>query len=189
MGEELQEQLQNKILWESPFDVPLLGPIHISESVAMTWFIMAIIMVLVLVLTRNLKLIPGKRQAFVEAAVTWMTNFFVGNMGKAGKRYVPYLSTVLIYLGVANMIGMFGFGMKPPTKDINVTVALAVMSIILIEASTFRAQGGLKGFLEVLHQADGTAGTAECDGDRNSAAVAVYAAFSVTFWAHSLSCS
>ena len=50
MGEELQEQLQNKILWESPFDVPLLGPIHISESVAMTWFIMAIIMVLVLVL-------------------------------------------------------------------------------------------------------------------------------------------
>ena len=171
MGEELQEQLQNKILWESPFDVPLLGPIHISESVAMTWFIMAIIMVLVLVLTRNLKLIPGKRQAFVEAAVTWMTNFFVGNMGKAGKRYVPYLSTVLIYLGVANMIGMFGFGMKPPTKDINVTVALAVMSIILIEASTFRA------LFEVLHQADGTAGTAECDGDRNSAAVAVYAAF------------
>mgnify|MGYP002240552042 CR=1 FL=1 len=75
MGEELQEQLQNKILVGEPFDVPLLGPIHISESVAMTWFIMAIIMVLVLVLTRNLKLIPGKRQAFVEAAVTWMTNF------------------------------------------------------------------------------------------------------------------
>ena len=53
MGEELQEQLQNKILWESPFDVPLLGPIHISESVVMTWFIMAIIMVLVLILTRS----------------------------------------------------------------------------------------------------------------------------------------
>ena len=46
------------------------------------------------------------------------------------------------------MIGMFGFGMKPPTKDINVTVALALMSIILIEASTFRAQGGIKGFLK-----------------------------------------
>ena len=97
MGEELQEQLQNKILWESPFDVPLLGPIHISESVVMTWFIMAIIMVLVLILTRDLK---------------------------------------------------FGFGMKPPTKDINVTVALAVMSIVLIEVSTFRAQGGIKGFLK-----------------------------------------
>ena len=138
MGEELQEQLQNKILWESPFDVPLLGPIHISESVVMTWFIMAIIMVLVLILTRDLKIVPGKRQAFLEMAVTWL----------AGKRYVPYLSTVIIYLGIANMIGMFGFGMKPPTKDINVTVALAVMSIVLIEVSTFRAQGGIKGFLK-----------------------------------------
>lgn len=148
MGEELQEQLQTRILWESPFDVPLVGPIHISESVVMTWFLMAIIMVLVLILTRNLKIIPGKRQAFLEMAVTWLTNFFEGNMGKAGRRYVPYLSTVLIYLGIANMIGMFGFGMKPPTKDINVTVALALMSIILIEASTFRAQGGIKGFLK-----------------------------------------
>ena len=148
MGEELQEQLQTRILWESPFDVPLVGPIHISESVVMTWFLMAIIMVLVLILTRNLKIVPGKRQAFLEMAVTWLTNFFEGNMGKAGRRYVPYLSTVLIYLGIANMIGMFGFGMKPPTKDINVTVALALMSIILIEASTFRAQGGIKGFLK-----------------------------------------
>ena len=148
MGEELQEQLHTRILWESPFDVPLVGPIHISESVVMTWFLMAIIMVLVLILTRNLKIVPGKRQAFLEMAVTWLTNFFEGNMDKAGRRYVPYLSTVLIYLGIANMIGMFGFGMKPPTKDINVTVALALMSIILIEASTFRAQGGIKGFLK-----------------------------------------
>ena len=148
MGEELQEQLQTRILWESPFDVPLVGPLHISASVVMTWFLMASIMVLVLILTRNLKIVPGKRQAFLEMAVTWLTNFFEGNMGKAGRRYVPYLSTVLIYLGIANMIGMFGFGMKPPTKDINVTVALALMSIVLIEASTFRAQGGIKGFLK-----------------------------------------
>ena len=151
MGEELQESLQNRILWTSPFDVPLLGPIHISESVVMTWFLMAIIMVLVLVLTRNLKLVPGKRQAFLEMAVTWLTNFFVGNMGKAGKRYVPYLSTVIIYLGLANMIGMFGFGMKPPTKDINVTVALAVMSIVLIEAAGIRRKGG-KGWLKSFTQ-------------------------------------
>ena len=73
MGEELQEQLQNKILWESPFDVPLLGPIHISESVVMTWFIMAIIMVLVLILTRDLKIVPGKRQSHGSPISLWAT--------------------------------------------------------------------------------------------------------------------
>ncbi|MCC8111257.1 MAG: F0F1 ATP synthase subunit A [Ruminococcus sp.] len=147
MAEELMEELETRILWESSFDVPLLGPIHINESVAVTWLIMAIIMIVVLVLTHNMKVIPGKRQALVEFCVTWLNQFFEGNMGKAGKRYVPYLSTVLIYLGLANMIGMFGFGLKPPTKDINVTASLAVMSIVLIEVATFSAQGGLKGFL------------------------------------------
>ncbi len=148
MGEELQEKLATRILWESPFDVPFLGPIRLSESVVMTWLIMIIIMALVLVLTRKMKIIPNKRQALVEFAVTWLTNFFVGNMGKNGKRYVPYLSTVLIYLGIANIIGMFGFGLKPPTKDINITATLAIMSICLVEISTFRAQGGISGFLK-----------------------------------------
>ena len=91
MGEELQEQLQNKILWESPFDVPLLGPIHISESVVMTWFIMAIIMILTLVLTRNMKVEnPGKLQVGVEYVVESLQNIVRGIVGHEGERYVPY---------------------------------------------------------------------------------------------------
>lgn len=147
MGEELLEQLETWSL-TIPIDVPLLGEIHIHESIIITWFIMAVIMIAVLLLTRKMEIIPSKRQALVESAVTWVTDFFEGNMGKAGKRYVPYLSTVFLFLAIANLIGMFGFGIKPPTKDINVTAALAVMSLVLIEISTFRAQGGLKGFLK-----------------------------------------
>ena len=48
------------------------------------------------------------------------------------------------YIGVANLIGLLGF--KPPTKDLNVTAGLAIMSICLIEYSGFR-QKGLKGFV------------------------------------------
>lgn len=147
MGEELQEQLQTRSI-TIPVDVPFLGEIHIHESILIMWGIMAVIMILVLVLTRNMQIIPNKRQALVESAVTWVTDFFEGNMGKAGRRYVPYLSTVFLFLAIANLIGMFGFGIKPPTKDINVTAALALMSIVLIEIATFRAQGGLKGFLK-----------------------------------------
>ncbi|MBR1568183.1 MAG: F0F1 ATP synthase subunit A, partial [Lachnospiraceae bacterium] len=51
--------------------------------------------------------------------------------GEEGKRYAPYLTTVLIYIGVANLIGIFG--MKAPTKDIRVTIALALMSIVLVQ--------------------------------------------------------
>ena len=55
--------------------------------------------------------------------------------------------TILIgYLTrIANLIGILGF--KPPTKDLNVTAALALMSIVLIEVAGIRARG-TKGWLK-----------------------------------------
>ena len=47
--------------------------------------------------------------------------------------------TIILYLGVSNMISLFGF--KPPTKDLNVTAALAIMSMFLIEYSGIRKNG------------------------------------------------
>jgi len=46
---------------------------------------------------------------------------------------------VAIYIGVANVFGIFGF--KPPTKDLGVTAALSILSILLIEISGIRARG------------------------------------------------
>ena len=60
-------------------------------------------------------------------------------MGKENKRYIPSLITIILYLGVSNMISLFGF--KPPTKDLNVTAALAIMSMFLIEYSGIRKNG------------------------------------------------
>jgi F-type H+-transporting ATPase subunit a len=68
-----------------------------------------------------------------------MNDFVEGMIGEEGRQYVPYLVTVLIYIGFSNMIGLIG--VKPPTKDLNVTVALSIMSIILIEAAGVRQKG------------------------------------------------
>lgn len=66
-------------------------------------------------------------------------------LGEDGKGYIPYLMTVGLYIGVANMIGLFG--LKSPTKDVGVTGALALMSIVLIEFSGVHKKG-VKGFLK-----------------------------------------
>ena len=50
-----------------------------------------------------------------------------------------------LYIGVANLIGLLGF--KPPTKDLNVTAALSLMSLFLIYYSGFHKKG-MKGFLK-----------------------------------------
>ena len=59
--------------------------------------------------------------------------------------------TVTLYIGIANLIGLLGF--KPPTKDMNVTAALAFMSIVLIEVAGIRqkgAKGWVKSFAEPI---------------------------------------
>ena len=122
--------------------------LQIPESVVVSWGIMAFLVLGSILLTRNLRVDHiTKRQAILETAVTFLNDFFCGLLGEKGKRYVPYLMSVALYIACSNLIGVFGI--KPPTKDLNVTAALALMSIVLIEYSGIRARGGV-GFLKSL---------------------------------------
>ena len=130
------------------FTIPILGGIPITASMTVTWGVMLVINLLCVWLTHDLKVKNiSKRQAVLEMVVTTIDGFFMGLLGEQGRRYVPYLVTVALYIACANLIGVFGI--KPPTKDLNVTAALALMSICLIEYSGVRARGG-KGFLKSL---------------------------------------
>ena len=143
--DKLVEELNNR----TAFTIPIFGGIPVGESVVITWGVMAFLVVLSIILTRNLKKVPGKRQLVAELYVGFMNNFAKKYMGKHWKSFAPYFGTIGLYLGVANMIGMFGI--TPPTKDLNVTAGLALMSCGLIYGSSFRykgLKGGLHKFLE-----------------------------------------
>ena len=105
---------------------------------------------LCLILVRNLRVKnPSRKQVFLEFCVNWLYKFVGGMVGEEGSKYVPYLISVLIYIGFSNIIGIFGF--KSPTKDLAVTIALALMSIILIEGAALikkRPKKFLKSFIE-----------------------------------------
>lgn len=146
ISEEIKEQIECEVIFRIP--IPgISGGIPVYESTVVTWIIMAVVTVLCAILTRNLKLVPDKKQLVLETAVGWIRDFCRDNMGEGGLRYFPYLGTVLIYIGTANIIGLFG--LKPPTKDLSVTMALALMSILLIEGANFRHRG-FTGFFKSL---------------------------------------
>ena len=136
MTEKLLEELNCKTV----FTIPVFGGIGVAESVVVTWIVMAVLVGVSFIFVRNLKVEnPGKKQLVLESAIGWAQNFFEGIIGKENKRYISYLITIILYLGVSNMISLFGF--KPPTKDLNVTAALAIMSMFLIEYSGIRKNG------------------------------------------------
>ena len=146
----LAEELLAELNVDTAFTIPLFGGIPVAESVVITWLIMAVFLVLMLVMTRDLRVHNiTKRQAALETFVTFVQNLTRSFVGEHGEGFVSYLSTILIFVGVANIVGIFG--LKPPTKDLNVTAALAFMSIALIEAASFRSKGA-KGFLKSFAQ-------------------------------------
>ena len=142
----LSEELMAELNCETAFTIPIFGGIPVAESVVVTWIIMAVLIVAAFFLGRNLKVENvGKRQLVVETVIGGLHNFFYDMLGEAGKRYIPYMMTVGIYIAISNMIGLFG--LKSPTKDVGVTGALALMSIILVEYAGIQ-QKGVKGFLK-----------------------------------------
>jgi F-type H+-transporting ATPase subunit a len=112
---DLAQNLIEELQCETVFTIPILGGIPVSEAVVVTWIIMAVLVVVSFILTRNLKVDHiSKRQAVAESIVTGLMKMVQGMVGEKGKAYVPYLTTVMLYIGVSNIIGLFGF--KSPTK-------------------------------------------------------------------------
>ena len=141
ISENLSEAMQNKVA----FRIPIFGGIPVPVSCVVTWIIMAILVIASILLTRNLKLIPDRKQMMLESFVGFLRDFFREQLGEKGMAYFPFLATVIIYIGFANIIGLLGF--TPPTKDLNVTAGLAIMSIVLVETAGIRKKG-VKGWIK-----------------------------------------
>ncbi len=150
MKEMLNELLmEDKTLIHVPFGN---GFFDIYTSVVVTWIILAVVIILVLFLTRDFKVHNiSKRQAAVEAIVMWLRNLISSIIGEEAAGYTDYIVTVLVFIALSNMIGLFGF--TPPTMDLNVTLALSIMSIVLVEAAGIISKGPggwLKSFAEPM---------------------------------------
>lgn len=148
------------------FTLTLAGhAIPITETVIVSWMVMLILIVAALLLTRKLKEVPRGSQALLETAVEFLNNFAKGQFGKWAAFLGPYLGTLFLFLLAANIIGVlspvevnaFGhtftppFMIKPPTRDINVTASLAVLSILLVLILGFAARGPLGWFKQLLY--------------------------------------
>ncbi|MBR1670388.1 MAG: F0F1 ATP synthase subunit A [Butyrivibrio sp.] len=138
MKEMLNELLmEDKTLIHMPFGG---GYFDIYASVVVSWIILAVVIVLVLILTKDLKVHNiSKRQAALESVVMFLRNLISTIIGEEAGGYTDYIVTVLVFIGLCNMVGLFGF--TPPTMDLNVTIALSVMSIVLVEAAGIMKKG------------------------------------------------
>lgn len=132
-----------------PFVVHLFGSgLEISQTVITTWFIMLLLIGFAIYAKRKMEAVPVGKQNFVETLVDAIYNLTKQTMGNHRSEFAPYVGTLLLFIGISNIAGLFG--LRPPTSDLNTTFALAIMTFCLTHYFGVKNKGldYLKGFLE-----------------------------------------
>jgi len=126
-------------------NVPLLGSVQITQTVAVSWLVMAIITGLCIWLGSGLKVTNiSRKQAVAEMGYNAIVNFVRGNMGTEFDRYIPLVCTIFITSVISNLISLLGIW--SPTADLMTELAWGLVVFVLITYHKIKASG-LKGYL------------------------------------------
>lgn len=125
-----------------------IGNIPITNTITVTWLIMAIVALVSYLATRNLKKEAKGSQIITEAVVSGINNLTEQTMGSKLKGFAPYVGMLLIFIGISNIIGLFG--LRPPTADVNTTMSMSVVTFLMIHIAGLKYNGFdyIKGFGE-----------------------------------------
>ncbi|AFA47024.1 F0F1 ATP synthase subunit A [Acetobacterium woodii] len=124
----------------------------ITQTLVNTWIIMALILVVCYILTKNMQIKrPGKAQVIAETIVTALDDLVGQTMGKDKMKFAPYMLALIMFLAFSNTAGIYG--LRSPTADLNCTVGLALMTFFLTQFFGLKSKGlggYLKGFFEPM---------------------------------------
>jgi F-type H+-transporting ATPase subunit a len=92
------------------------------------------------------ELVPGRWQVAVEGFTGFITNMMDTNIGPAGRRFVPWVFSLFMFILFANMLGMFPsaiVGVHPfaVTSQLTITGVLAITSFLIVLVVGFAKHG------------------------------------------------
>ena len=111
------------------------------ETLVMTWISMAIVLLIAILATRNLKMVPTGAQNIVEGLIVWLREQTLTSLGPKGEFLCPLIVTLFLFLIVANWLGLVPT-MASPTNDLNTTLGLALLVIVMVHGLGLYMKGG-----------------------------------------------
>lgn len=94
---------------------------------------------------RPKRMIPTGLQNLSEALLGGLHDFFLGILGPEGKKYVPFVGSLFLYIVTMNWMGLLPF-MKAPTSSLNTTLALALCVFVYVQYIGI-SKNGIGGYL------------------------------------------
>lgn len=135
----------------------------ITNSLVTTWVSMVLVVVLALLATRRLSLAPRGLQLVFESIYGFFFDLCESILEKKewAAKAAPYITTIFLFVIAGNLIGLIpGVGsvgfhegasaghdakfiplFRAPTADLNTTIALALISMIIVQIVGFKILG------------------------------------------------
>ena len=140
---------------------------NINQTIVTTWIVMAILITVLAIGTRNLSVEnPGRFQVVLEMLYSFIENMFLANFGKYKETFVSFITALFSFIFLCNLISFFlpfiplveklpggGYSISPflrsPTADMNTTVGLALLVVVIFLSCAIKTEG-VTGYLKGL---------------------------------------
>jgi len=136
-----------------------IGGFVVTNTMLASWLTIIVLVIFAWAVTHRIKLIPSRLQSLIEFTLEWMLNLCKDVAGeKNGRRFFPIVTTIFLFVLMNAWLSLVpGFGsiivtgtegesvhlLRGANTDINMPLALAIISFIFVEYLGIRAHGGL----------------------------------------------
>lgn len=120
--------------------------INFTESILLSWIIIAAVTGLLLWLTHDMKTQNiSKRQVLAEWAVQTVYNLVDDTMGQGCKKFAPYIGSLFTFSILGSLISLLG--LRSVTSDFSVVLSWALITFVWVHYTKIRTNG-LWGYLK-----------------------------------------
>lgn len=112
-----------------------------TETVFLTWIVIALMLVIGFFSTKNISIIPNPFQVFGELLANAFYGLTKGALDEdMVPKYFPLVFTLFLFIWLSNLIGVIPH-LEEPTADLNTTLGLGLMGFFIAHYAGIREKG------------------------------------------------
>ncbi|HEK86606.1 MAG: F0F1 ATP synthase subunit A [Candidatus Saccharicenans sp.] len=118
----------------------------IPDYIVMAIIVVVALSILLWLASRKVQIVPGKTQVLIESLIDFFEDLIMDTIGEEGKKYLPVIATVGLFILTSNLLGLIP-GFMSPTSKLNVTLGCALVVWFYYHWQGIKARG-LLGYLK-----------------------------------------
>jgi len=120
------------------------NPEHLfPDHVVMCLIVAAALILFFGLSSRKRNIVPSKLQSILELIIQAFENLLVDTIGEQGRKYLPMIATIGLFILFCNLLGLVP-GFMSPTSKLNVTVGCALSVFVYYHWQGIKSQGLFK---------------------------------------------